>query len=71
MREICNIKDYTIIAVGDYNNDIEMLKAADMAFCPSNAVNEVRNVCDVVLDNSCDEDAIAAVIDYIYKKTNK
>lgn len=71
MRDICKLKDYTIVAVGDYDNDIEMLKAADIAFCPSNAIKEVKDVSDVILENSCDQDAIAAVIDYIYEKTNK
>lgn len=60
--------DLTIVAVGDYNNDIEMLEAADLAVCPSNAVKEVKKVADIVLDVSCEEDAIAAVIDLIYSK---
>ncbi len=61
-------RDLTIVAVGDYNNDIEMLEAADLAVCPSNAVEEVKKVADVVLGVSCEEDAIAAVIDLIYSK---
>jgi hypothetical protein len=52
--------------MGDYNNDIEMLQAADLAVCPSNAVDEVKAVCDIVLDKSCEEDAVAAALEYIY-----
>ena len=52
--------------MGDYNNDIEMLQAADVAICPSNAVEEVKKVCDLVLDVSCEEDAVAAALEYIY-----
>lgn len=68
MRKVCGMQDYTFVAVGDYNNDIEMLKTADIGICPSNAVQEVKDICDIVLDVSCEEDAIAAVIDYIYSQ---
>ncbi len=70
MRKLCSIEDYTIVAVGDYNNDIEMLKEADIGVCPANAVEAVKNVADLVLTESCDENAIAAVIDYIFSKVN-
>lgn len=68
MRNICGMEDYTIVAMGDYNNDLEMIKAADAGICPSNAVDEVKAACDVVLDVSCEEDAVAAAIDYIYSQ---
>jgi hypothetical protein len=66
MRSLCGMEDYTFVAMGDYNNDIEMLQAADVAICPSNAVEEVKKVCDLVLDVSCEEDAVAAALEYIY-----
>lgn len=68
MRKVCGMQDFTVVAVGDYNNDIEMLKTADIGICPSNAVKDVKDICDIVLDVSCEEDAIAAVIDYIYSQ---
>lgn len=70
MRKLCNIDDYTIVAVGDYNNDIQMLIEADLGICPANAVDAVKKVADLVLNESCDENAIAAVIDYIFSKVN-
>lgn len=70
MRKLCNIEDYTIVAVGDYNNDIQMLIEADVGVCPSNAVAAVKENADLVLNESCDENAIAAVIDYIFSKVN-
>lgn len=69
MKTVCGMEDYTIVAVGDYNNDLEMLKVADVGFCPSNATDEVKAAADIVLPVSCEEDAIAAVIDYIFDKT--
>lgn len=37
--------DKTIVALGDYENDIKMLKAADLAFCPQNSAPGVKSVC--------------------------
>lgn len=68
MRRQYGMQDYTFVAMGDYNNDIEMLEAADVAICPSNAVDDVKAVCDVVLKESCEEDAAAAAVEYIYEK---
>lgn len=68
MRTACQMDDYTFVAVGDYNNDLEMIKYADVGICPSNATDDVKNAADIVLDVSCEEDAIAAVIEYIYSQ---
>ncbi len=54
----------TLIACGDYENDIPMLKAADIAICPANAMDEVKEICDLVLCD-CDEGLIADVIELI------
>lgn len=70
MRKLCDIEDYTVVAIGDYNNDIEMLKEADLGVCPANAVDAVKEIADLVLSESCDENAIASVIDYIFSKVN-
>lgn len=70
MRDVCNMDGYTIVAVGDYNNDIEMIIEADVGICPANAVKEVSDVSDIKLTQSCDENAIAVVIDYIFSKVN-
>ncbi len=50
-----------LLAVGDYRNDRELLEAADSAFCPSNASEEIRAICDRVLVSN-DENAIASLI---------
>lgn len=71
LKKACGMDDYTVVAVGDYNNDIEMLKAADIGICPSNATAETKAAVDIVLDVSCEEDAIAAVVDFIFSKFDK
>lgn len=71
MREVCGMQDFTFISVGDYNNDIEMIKEADIGFCPSNAADDVKAAADIILEQSCEQDAVAAVIEYIFERTSK
>ncbi|NLI54455.1 MAG: HAD-IIB family hydrolase [Clostridiales bacterium] len=46
-----------ILAIGDYNNDLEIVALADIGGAPANAIDEVRAVADIVLsadnNNSC------------------
>ncbi|MBO7249706.1 MAG: HAD-IIB family hydrolase [Clostridia bacterium] len=58
----------TLYAVGDYENDYEMLQAADVAVCPANALETIKDICDLCL---CDNDTgvIADLIEYIDKNT--
>lgn len=51
----------TAVAIGDYENDLSMLLAADRAFAPANAHEDVRRAAEKVL---CDfrEGAIAELI---------
>ncbi|MBO5845077.1 MAG: HAD hydrolase family protein [Clostridia bacterium] len=53
-----------LYAVGDYENDIEMLTMADVAVCPSNAIDSVKEIADLCL---CDNDTgvIADLIDHL------
>lgn len=57
-------KALKICCIGDYENDIDMLKKADKAFCPKNAVDEVKAICSYVLCDH-DEGAVADMIDII------
>ena len=50
--------------VGDYNNDLEMLRAADVAACPANASDEVKAISSVHLCH-CKDGAIAELIEKI------
>ena len=38
-------KDFVSIGVGDYDNDLDMLRSADIGACPENALDEVKAVC--------------------------
>lgn len=66
LRAVCTREGRAplVCAVGDYENDLELLGAADLAFCPTNAIASVRAVarlCPV----SCDDGVIAELIDQI------
>lgn len=56
--------DITVIACGDFDNDKEMLAAADISICPANALDVVKEICDYCL---CDhtEGLIADIIEKI------
>ena len=57
-------KNVKIYACGDNENDIEMLLAADVAVCPSNAIEAVRNISKHVLCTS-GEGIIADLVENI------
>ncbi len=42
-------RELLVVACGDQENDLAMLKAADIAFCPENAIPEVKEVCKAIL----------------------
>ena len=59
----------TTVAVGDQENDLPMLLAADIAACPENAVDAVKTVCSVRLCHH-DEGCIADLIGRLEKSEN-
>ena len=64
LAEMLGIKRENIYTVGDYENDLELLGAAKIAFAPSNAVPAVLERADIILPSN-DEDAIAAMIEHL------
>lgn len=61
LRQMPIYKDKIFIAVGDYDNDIEMLLRADCAIAAKNATDNVKRVADIV-GVSCDEHLLANII---------
>ena len=59
--------DVVVYACGDFENDISMLKAADIAVCPENACEAVKQISDLVLC-SCDEGLIGDLVNEIEKR---
>lgn len=67
-RNLDGMKNMKFISIGDYNNDIEMIQEADFGAVPSNAQPEVKDSADIILESSCDENAVAELIDLIIQK---
>lgn len=59
----------TLVCAGDHMNDLSMLRAADRAFCPSNAVDAVRAEAHVV--GHCSDGAIADMIEILEKELSR
>ena len=55
-----------LVCAGDHMNDLTMLTAADRAFCPSNAVPEVKQYATEVCH--CRDGAIAEMIERLEKE---
>ncbi len=64
-RKLPGMEEYQFIGFGDYDNDIEMLKAADLAVCPANAAESVKAISDLILSRTCEEGAASELIDKI------
>ena len=60
--DILEIDPSKIIAVGDYNNDVEMLRAAHLGIAVANASPEAKQAADHITVSN-DEDAIAQIIE--------
>lgn len=51
-----DLKD--VIAFGDAENDIEMLKIAGMSVCLKDGMDDAKAVCDAVTEHVCDDDGV-------------
>lgn len=63
-RERSRPERIKVYAVGDYDNDIDMLKTADVGVCPSNAIDAVKDIADLCLCSN-EDGVIADLIEYI------
>lgn len=67
-RNLPGMEDMTFVSVGDFDNDIEMIREADLGVCPANAEESVKEAAELVLGSTNDQGAIAELTDYIIKK---
>lgn len=68
--EIYGKKLENTIAIGDYNNDIEMIQKAGIGVAVENALDNVKAVADLVV-KSCEEDGLADLIEYLINNIDK
>jgi len=62
MRELLGDKVHTVVAAGDFENDIDMLRNADIGYAVGNALPSVKAAADRVTVN-CTDHAIAKIIE--------
>lgn len=62
--KILNINKGCLFAMGDYYNDLEMIKNADISAAPANAPEDVKLYADFVA-GKCEDGAVADFIDYL------
>ena len=62
-------KAFQLNSMRDYNNDYNMLAAADVAACPENACESIKNISHIVTCH-CRDGAIADLISKIEKELN-
>ncbi|MBP8593009.1 MAG: HAD family hydrolase [Ruminococcus sp.] len=67
-RKLPGWEDCSFAAIGDFDNDIEMIQAADLGACPANAENSVKAAADLVLTRTNEEGAVAELIDHIIER---
>lgn len=61
LKELSGGKIHTVIAMGDFENDIGMLKAADVGYAVGNATDAVKTAADRITVPASDH-ALAAVV---------
>ena len=67
LKTMLGDKIHTVIAAGDYENDISMLEVADVGYAVENACPECKEAADKITV-SCDEDAIYTILEEWKKK---
>lgn len=67
LKRILGDKVHTVVAAGDFENDISMLQVADLGYAVENACEECKQAANR-FTVSCDEDAIFAILQDLKKE---
>lgn len=63
LAKMLNIDMASTIAIGDNYNDVPMLKVAGLSVAVANAVDDVKDMCDVVTEADNNQGAIGEIIE--------
>lgn len=66
LKKMLKIDNGCYFAMGDYYNDLEMIKAADISAVPSETPEDIKAYADFVA-GKCEDGAVADFIDYLTK----
>lgn len=64
--EMRGLAEKTLVCIGDFYNDVQMLQAADIAACPDNAPEDIKAMCQIVTCSNNDG-ALADLIEILEK----
>ncbi len=70
LRKLCSllsVEKGKFFAIGDFDNDLEMLQLADISAAPLNACEKVKQIVNFVA-GPCKDGAVADFIDYLSRK---
>lgn len=56
-----------LFTIGDHLNDIELIEAAGISFCPENAQEHIKNIADVIVSDN-NHHAVASMIEWLDRK---
>lgn len=56
-----------VACIGDDLNDYGMLKKAKLSFCPNDAIDDIKNIVNIVCSNDGGSGAVRQMIEYILK----
>jgi len=65
--EKLNITWQNVACIGDDLNDYKMLKKAYLSFCPNDAVDDIKEIVNVVCNKNGGSGAVREMIEYILK----
>ena len=66
-----NITFKNVASIGDDLNDYKMLKKSYLSFCPNDAVDDIKNIVNVVCSKNGGQGAAREMIEYILKYDDK
>jgi hydroxymethylpyrimidine pyrophosphatase-like HAD family hydrolase len=64
--ELAGMTDKTLVCIGDFYNDVPMLRIADIAACPANAPDDIKAMCQIITCSNNDG-ALADLIEVLEK----
>ena len=67
LADMLGVSNENVAAIGDYYNDVDMLKTVSHSACCGHAPNDIKAICEYVACH-CNDGAVADFINYLEKK---
>ena len=67
LTDIAKVERENIVAIGDYHNDLEMLKVAGLSAAPADAHTDIKAAVDLIV-GPCSDGALADLIEHLEER---